>query len=130
MGDTEDVEAIRQIVARYCHLIDAARVDEWLELWADDGAMVIDGDRTEGRDAFARPRWRARPTMGMRHVVTNVVVDVDGETATSASYLQLVVGGRPPNPVMSGRYADKLRRVDGEWRFVERALIADGTTPG
>jgi hypothetical protein len=101
-------------------------VDEWLELWTDNGAFVVDGDRTEGRDALRNLGGGIDLAMGLRHVVTNVVVDVDGDTATSASYLQIAVGGRPPNPVMSGRYADTLRRVDGEWRFVERALTADG----
>jgi ketosteroid isomerase-like protein len=126
MSDTEDVAAINQLVARYCHLIDAAQVDEWIELWTEDGAMVIDDSRTEGRDALLGLAGGVDLAMGMRHVVNNVVVDVDGDTATSSSYLQLVIGGRPPNAVMSGRYSDKLRRVDGRWRFVERALSTDG----
>jgi ketosteroid isomerase-like protein len=125
MGELEDVEAIRNVVARYCHLIDGAQVDEWIELWTDDGAMVLGGDRTEGHDALRALAGGVDPSMGLRHVVTNVVVDVDGDAATSSSYLQILVAGPPPTAMMSGRYEDTLRRVDGRWRFAERVMTPD-----
>ena len=128
MGDLEDIEAIRQLVARYSHLIDSLDIESWLDLWTDDGVFAVGGDRTEGRDALrtlgegSRPIYEVSP---MRHVVTNVLVDVDGDDATSSSYLQIVVAGQPPTISMTGRYHDRLRRVDGRWRFVERALTSD-----
>jgi uncharacterized protein (TIGR02246 family) len=128
MGYLEDVEAIRQLVARYCHYIDQVRIDEWLDCFTEDGAFDFFGSRTEGRDALRELGSGMEATQAsapMRHVVTNVIVDVDGDTATSSSYLQILMAQRPPALMTSGRYEDRLRRIDGRWRFEERVLLPD-----
>jgi uncharacterized protein (TIGR02246 family) len=128
MGYLEDVESIRQLVARYCHYIDSVQIEEWLDCFTENGAFDFFGSRTEGREALRELGAGMEATQAstpMRHIVTNVIVDVDGDTATSSSYLQILMADRPPTMMTSGRYQDRLQRVDGRWRFVERVLLPD-----
>lgn len=65
-----------------------------------------------------------------KHVVTNVIVDIDatGDAATSRSYftvLQAVPGELALQPVVAGRYHDRFERVDGTWRFAARHMMVD-----
>jgi 3-phenylpropionate/cinnamic acid dioxygenase small subunit len=65
-----------------------------------------------------------------KHVITNLIVDVDEDacTATSRSYItvwQAVPPELPLQAVFSGRYRDRFERVDGEWRWLERSVLAD-----
>ena len=61
-----------------------------------------------------------------RHVVTNVVIDVDagGASGTARSYIQVL--HMPPHgvitTVVAGTYFDTVRLVDGVWRFAERRM--------
>lgn len=58
-----------------------------------------------------------------KHLVTNLVVDFDGDDAATAhsSYLVIQqVDDRPIETVVTGRYRDRFARVQGEWRWTER----------
>jgi len=56
----------------------------------------------------------------------NTVTDVEGDTAISSSYLQLLTTGKEGAKIMfSGRYDDKLVKVGGKWRFKERKVTRD-----
>ena len=41
-------EAIRETVARYAHLVDRGRIDELVELFAEDGTLEAAGDPRRG----------------------------------------------------------------------------------
>ena len=62
-----------------------------------------------------------------RHVTSNPIVEVDGDVARVRSvYTVLQQAGDPPmQPIISGRYHDTLRRIDGRWRFTERCFLVD-----
>lgn len=66
-----------------------------------------------------------------KHVITNVVVDLDPSTptATARSYftvLQAVPESLPLQPVAAGRYHDRFGRgADGRWRFTARHVCLD-----
>jgi hypothetical protein len=51
-----------------------------------------------------------------------VAVDEEGGTATCRSYYTVFqqTDDLPLQPVVSGRYHDRFRRIDGEWWFAER----------
>lgn len=88
----------------------------------------MSGTRTVGRDALlelGRGIGGMYASAPMRHVVTNVVIDVDGDDATSESYLQILSVGPQPSVMTTGVYHDRLRRVDGCWRFTERVMEPD-----
>ena len=66
---------------------------------------------------------------GTRHVLTNLIIDVaeDGATAAARSYFTVLQCRRdfPLQIVAAGRYHDRFRKVDGEWRFAEKILHGD-----
>jgi uncharacterized protein (TIGR02246 family) len=127
MSQLDDVDEIRQLIARYCHLVDARRIEEWVDCFTDDAVFEVRGSRTEGRDAILKMGEGIRQSgTGSRHWVTNVIVDVDGDEATSESYLMMVSQSAEPAIRASGVYRDRLRRVDGRWRFSERVARFDG----
>ena len=64
------------------------------------------------------------------HLTTNIVIDLDGATATARSNWVLVQNSAD-GPVIGsgGGYADRLAKVDGRWLFRHRTIdryIAEG----
>jgi len=61
-----------------------------------------------------------------QHLLSNFVIDVEGDSATSACYLQAqhvregTAGGE--NFIMAGRYRDQLVRQPEGWRITQREL--------
>jgi len=59
-----------------------------------------------------------------KHVITNPIIDVDDEagTATCRSYYTVLqqTDDFPLQPIVMGRYHDRLERADGRWRFSYR----------
>jgi len=52
-------------------------------------------------------------TLRTTHVVTNVIIELDGETATSRCYCTVFQGTDdfPLQPIAAGRYHDRLEKV-------------------
>jgi ketosteroid isomerase-like protein len=118
----EDHDAIRNLLGRYNHAIDAQQVDEWVSLFTDDGVFDRGGSVASGPDEL---RTVAESVKGpMRHVIANEVIDVDGDEANVRAYV-FVFAGSPPVVRTSGTYDDQLRRVDGAWRFSRRTFRPD-----
>jgi hypothetical protein len=64
-----------------------------------------------------------------RHVITNLIIDVDesGDAARARSYFTVLQATTTlsPRPILAGRYQDRFARVDGTWRFAERLIHVD-----
>lgn len=116
-----DIIAIEQLAARYNHALDGGDGDGVAATFVADGSLEPAGrEPIRGHEAL---RALARGGDGRgRHHISNMVIDVDGDTATMRAYLQFV---RDREIHTSGMYADTLRRVDGEWRFVVRRFTPD-----
>ena len=66
-----------------------------------------------------------RPARASRHLVTNIRVDVAGDSASATSQILLFTGaGQLP---LVGTYADRLARTPDGWRFAERRGSLDFT---
>ena len=79
-------------------------------------------------EAFGARSERRTTEMGpTRHFVTNILTDVDGDVATSSSFV-LVTRTMPDNSTvvsLAGEYQDELVKVDGQWRFTSRSVLTD-----
>ena len=120
-----DHEAITRVVARYCHLLDDGRWDEFAQLWAEDAEFVVGGETTRGRDAIRGSIEATQPAERRgRHLAVNVEIDVDGDRATGL--VDFMFWGRDREGkaklLFLGRYDDQLVRTDGEWRFARREI--------
>ena len=119
----EDRQAIAELRARYCHLLDERRWPEFVDLFAEDG--VFEGlSAVRGHKALMEFFGTRVPAMTEEfwHFCTNGTVDLDGDRATgriSLEYLSVVKG---VSYVSAGHYDDEMVRVDGVWRFAARRI--------
>jgi hypothetical protein len=120
----EDRDEIRDLVARYCLYIDTGRADEWADLWTADGEFDIGGGTIVSGRAALREHATHMPPGTVHHLATNLVIDVDGETATCEESTLLTAKGAV---VMVARVHDQLRRVDGRWKLHRKSYDADPT---
>lgn len=89
---------------------------------------MFDGLATEFIDvvSFTRPR-PGSPIKGMHHVVTNVLVDFDGDTKAfvesyHVAWCQMTDA---TDATIGGRYLDRFELRDGRWAIVHRDVIFD-----
>ena len=120
-----DKDEIRELLARYCFALDADRFEEMAALFTQDGVWETAFGTGKGRAGIvAQARGIATGERPRRvHLTTNIVIDLDGDTATARSNWALVQNSAA-GPVIGsgGAYADRLVKVDGEWFFKHRTI--------
>ncbi|TXS96525.1 nuclear transport factor 2 family protein [Parahaliea maris] len=127
--------AIENLIYRYAERIDAGDLEGVAELFRHAAIVAPAHDsRQEGYDevlAMYRASCRIYPETGTprtRHVTTNVVIEVEGDSAISRSTFTVfqATESLPLQAIICGRYADTFRlRPDGQWEFSERAMQVD-----
>jgi len=129
-------EAITKLIYTYAERIDDGNFAGVGELFAH-ATLTFEGfgDAVTGRDAiealYTRSTRRYEDgTPRTKHVMTNVMVDVDddGATARSRSYftvLQAVPGVLALQPVIAGRYRHTYEHVDSAWRVATMHITID-----
>lgn len=127
----EDLEAIRDLDARYCRALDDGDWDTLVSLFTDDGEFVgLSSARghTELRAFFAG--LADAGLTAFWHHVTNLEIALEGtDTAQARSFLwQPCVQDGVPH-IAAGRYTDTLRRVQGTWRYVTKQVSFDYFVP-
>ena len=131
--ELSDREQIRTLLLNYGRYFDERRLEEYANLFAENGEWV--GGPTVARgpaevlEMVTRTVAEIPTAPGRRnfHVMTNMIVAVDGDEATAWSRYTFYMPGEDgqPDPVVTGVYDDRLIRVDGEWKFLRRQLTAD-----
>ena len=119
----EDIEAIKQLKARYCAACDDGYdADRLAALFTVDA--VWDGGKTfgvaTGREAIRRHFSGASTRISIaRHQVMNPIIEVDGDVAKGHWLLfqPCTNASRQGEQAMwlAATYADRYARVDGEW---------------
>jgi len=129
-----DRQEIGDLLIRYAMALDA---HDWPLLdtvfvpdaVADYGELAA---LNEGREAIVGACHQALSGLdSSQHIVSNAVVDIDGDAATATCYLHaqhyLVSGSGVNTFVVGGTYRDKLVRTDDGWRITYRTLEATWT---
>ena len=121
----EDLDAIRQVFVDYGHHLDRGDLDAYAELFAEDGEVLLGPmGRARGRAEIRELMGRATGSSAGRswHLITNPVIDLDGDRATAEVMWTVVVRGEDGEAVLSmlGRHRDVLVRRDGRWLFQRR----------
>jgi hypothetical protein len=138
----EDRIDLQDLILRYG---DAARdpsgnTERLLDLCTED--VVLDGPRgyhvgTEGVIEFAAkerglPVDDDGPQEYHHTLITNILVDGEGDTATISAHvtqLRLVIGDTPPGRIVgTGKYECVAKKVDGVWKLQTRIVLLDGKT--
>jgi ketosteroid isomerase-like protein len=128
----DDRAAIATLVFGYAERLDAGDFAGVAALFADGVFRSDRGGRYEGaaavRDVLERlVILHDDGTPKTKHVTTNLVIDVDGDAATSRAYFTVLQGTAavPLQPIVAGRYHDRFARVGGVWRFADRLIYVD-----
>jgi hypothetical protein len=130
MVDIASYIEIMNLIYSYPDRIDAGDFAGVGELFADAVIDMGDGGTLAGSADIQAyfERWTRRydddGTPHTRHCITNPIVDVNegGEEAVVRYYITVFqrTDEFPLQPVWNNRYEDRLRRVDGRWRFARR----------
>lgn len=120
-------EAICSLLSRYFDRLDANRIDEIEPLLAEDvAAELMTGKRYEGKQAVLRALKRMMAQYAATtHHVSNLQVELDGNQATSVSYLyafhRLLETGTPWE--LWAQLHDRFVLVESGWQIQERLLV-------
>lgn len=127
-----DRDAIRDVLSRYCRGLD--RMDRPLAdtVWHPGGTALYEGIFEGTGAGFLDWVWEAHANMDRHsHQITNVLIELDGDRATSEAYVTVVLWTRPDADkkqlelVGRGRYLDRWERRAGEWGIVHRLHLLD-----
>jgi len=152
MQKIEDRQAIEQLLmGDYPRALDASDWKAYAALFTKDGTLIMNGGATKKtgpaaiQDFFSTARFGAPASATpspcplpagvhrFMHVVTNLSLQIDGDTATDQAYWE-TIGMADCKSVVegAGHYEDVLKREDGHWRFFKREIFDDlppRTTP-
>jgi hypothetical protein len=118
--DAETDRAIRTLKSEYCYAIDGGDYGDWAALFTPEGSFAREGvDRYDGREElleFAHDVFDPAYEQ-TAHVLSNPLIEADGDTATGTWYLTLRFRTPEGTGWKQAVYEDELRKVGGEWRF-------------
>lgn len=127
-------DEVRTLLGRYCDLVDAGDWDGVGALFADGRLATEDGTELASGAAGVAAFYRKGTQLHggsprTKHVVANTQLHAvdDGELEARSTYLvlQAVDGALSLQPIITGRYVDRFRLADGEWRWAERRFAVD-----
>lgn len=129
----EDKDAIRHLLETYIDFNESRDYRGYSYLFAKNGVLHLRRGDAVGPDAiyklleenFGGPLPADSFLRNASHVLSNVMIDVDGDSATARSRWALLSpspADGTPRVAQSGFYVDKLVREDGEWKFQERTI--------
>lgn len=130
----DDYEAIRQLSARYNRASDEGDHAAWMDCFTPTGSFRRSNDTRSFNGHGELPDLAGRVPVSARHVTTDFIIDLDGDTARQTCYLTFYDRHHDFRIAMFGVYHDELVKTDGRWRFESRFLEVDmgpsEVTPG
>jgi len=132
LRELEDREAIRELQATYCFLVDDGRFDELADrCFAEDARcdFRLIGSRLDPMVAEGREEIRTffgevvAGLLGeMSHMVHNQRLAIEGDRASAECYFELTALDAATGEAIlgGGRYFDRFRRLADSWQFEER----------
>ena len=123
-----DRAAISDLLVEFARALDDRDWEGYAANYTDDGELVIMGRTVHvGQEGLAEnTRANLDRYAGTHHVSANHAIAIDGDTATTRSYLiaaHVFEGGDPRRHADgAGWYRCTLRRTPGGWRFARVEL--------
>ncbi|MBV9994767.1 MAG: nuclear transport factor 2 family protein [Caulobacteraceae bacterium] len=130
MEQLADRQAIVDLLYFYCRGVDRHDRDAlakvyWPDAWDDHATVKL------AAPEYAEHVIEATRHMRTAHHLTNILVEFDAaDGARSESYFLawhefVDDSGEEVFIELSGRYLDRFKKRDGEWRILERTLVFD-----
>lgn len=131
MSGADDRAAITARVMGYAERIDAGDLAGVADYFADATYRSAQGGEYRGAAAVRAVLERLvilyDGVPRTKHVTTNLVIELAGDTATARAYFTVLQAApaAPLQPIVAGRYHDRFARVAGAWRFADRLIFMD-----
>jgi len=136
----EDRQAVHDLMVRYTFAADIeGPEDDLVALFTEDALMdsPVSGHYTgsDGVRAWFRRLNGVRRNVQLRHYLSNILIDGDGDRATLKAYfvetkmdLEAIAKGAKvvPEFLIAGHYDCVARKSGGRWRFERRTVNVDG----
>jgi SnoaL-like protein len=129
----EDWTAIHTLLMTYAEHIDSGRFAEAAAMFENATVRLDSPGRREiatyrgaaqVQEFFAGTRLYPDGTPRTKHVVSNVIIEIDGDRAGARCHATVFqqTDALPLQPIAAGRYVDRFERVGREWRFTDRLI--------
>lgn len=120
-----DRAELAELVARHSLWIDEGRYDESDQLFTDDVVAKTRGGEIEGLEALAAlARSRHGEYERTLHAKSNLVIDLDGDTATVRAHdLAIYVLDDKSEAVAAAIHRYGARRTPAGWRFTSLEVV-------
>jgi len=121
-----------RLAVAYAVLVDAFRHDEFAALFAEDAELVVPRGTFNGPAAIKGAMEARDRSIVARHVMTNVLVDVETPTSASGTAYLTLYKGTPPagksvvpgaSPLSMGQYHDRYVKTSKGWRIARREIV-------
>jgi len=132
--DPADRAIVAELLARYAEAVDAGDFDA-VGMLLSDATLVDEAGReiASGATAIsalysAMTKRHADGTPLTAHVITNVIVEPVGPDELELRSRFTVFQATPElalQPIVVGRYMDRVERLEGQWRFTRRQMIPE-----
>jgi hypothetical protein len=126
-----DKQAITEQIHRYCRAVDRLDIPLGHAVWHDDATAEYGGGYHSGpgKDVIDKICADHRKLQRHSHQIANILIELDGDTAGSESYvtamLQGMRGGTLFQITTCSRYIDRWSRRNGRWALDHRMAIRD-----
>lgn len=135
-----DRAKIAQLEARYLFAMDFRDADAYADTFAKNGVLNWAGGQIKGREAIRKFMKEQHSSAGFgdtqqvkgayppaaRHFMTNLVIKIHGDHATSVAYW-FELGdnnpGRKPELGAYGHFENTLIKENGHWRYLTRTIF-------
>ncbi len=129
---TRDKTEIAELIARYNYAIDHNDFQGWANCFAPEG--VFDGmigrfaAHGELEKFTASVKQLTAESPNLRHYVTNILTEVNGNEAQSRCFLLMTSTSKEGGTkiALAGEYEDQLVKRNGRWLFLKRKVLMDG----
>jgi hypothetical protein len=122
-----DRDAITDLVSRLGLWLDEKRFDETAPLFTDDVTVATPGGQASGVERVAAQARRNHTADETQHVITNVLVDVDGDRATARANLIVTFVPDPGTPEVHRTHGERYRfeaaRTPAGWRISRVGVV-------
>ena len=118
----EDIEAIKQLKARYCEICDDDHNPDRIASVFAEGTIWESGDfgKAQGQEEI-RELFRGSQKLFSfsQHNIMNPIIEVDGDRATGVWYIMgpWTFSENNEEKWMALRYDDDYVKVNGEWKY-------------
>lgn len=126
-----DIEEIRRLLLEYGRALDRRDFKAYSDLFAQEGEWIGVGTIGSAKgpaaiQVFMEKHIGVTPAR-CNHLMTNMIIDVDGDSARAWSRWTLIDADAEDSPtlVYSGHYDDVLLRENGTWKFRTRVTSVD-----